>query len=126
MRVLLLSTYDLGRQPFGLASPAAWLAEAGFDVACGDLSRSALDEGAVRDAALVAFFLPMHTATRLLEPLVPRVRALNPSARLCAYGLYAAPNAAWLHSLGIETVLGPEFEADLLAFAIRNRPTPTA
>ena len=25
MRVVLVSTYDLGRQPFGLASPAAWL-----------------------------------------------------------------------------------------------------
>ena len=28
-RILLVSTYDLGRQPFGLASPAAWLREAG-------------------------------------------------------------------------------------------------
>ena len=25
MRAVLISTYDLGRQPFGLASPAAWL-----------------------------------------------------------------------------------------------------
>ena len=25
MRALLISTYELGRQPFGLASPAAWL-----------------------------------------------------------------------------------------------------
>ena len=32
-RVLLLSTYELGRQPFGLASPAAWLRDAGCDVA---------------------------------------------------------------------------------------------
>ena len=29
MKVVLLSTYDLGHQPFGLASPAAWLTEAG-------------------------------------------------------------------------------------------------
>src|SRR2546427_3999501 len=30
LKVLLISTYELGRQPFGLASPAAWLrADAG-------------------------------------------------------------------------------------------------
>ncbi|MCD6031138.1 MAG: hypothetical protein K0S78_3312, partial [Thermomicrobiales bacterium] len=28
MNVVLISTYELGRQPFGLASPAAWLREA--------------------------------------------------------------------------------------------------
>ncbi len=33
MNVVLLSTYDLGHQPFGLASPAAWLREAGIMVA---------------------------------------------------------------------------------------------
>ena len=27
LSVLLLSTYDLGHQPLGLASPAAWLRE---------------------------------------------------------------------------------------------------
>ncbi len=30
LKVLLISTYELGRQPFGLASPAAWLRAAGF------------------------------------------------------------------------------------------------
>ncbi|MGH9629921.1 MAG: CUAEP/CCAEP-tail radical SAM (seleno)protein, partial [Bryobacteraceae bacterium] len=38
MRIVLLSTYDLGRQPFGLASPAAWLREAGHEVTCVDAS----------------------------------------------------------------------------------------
>ena len=32
MRVLLISTYELGHQPFGVASPAAWLAAKGADV----------------------------------------------------------------------------------------------
>ena len=36
MKVLLISTYELGRQPFGLASPAAWLAAAGATVYCLD------------------------------------------------------------------------------------------
>ena len=30
--IALISTYELGRQPFGLASPAAWLERAGLDV----------------------------------------------------------------------------------------------
>ena len=48
MRVVLLSTHELGRQPFGLASPAAWLRRAGAEVAVQDLSRQRLDQGAVR------------------------------------------------------------------------------
>ena len=68
VRVLLVSTYDLGRQPFGLASPAAWLKEAGLDVACADVAKARLSEDAVRTADLVAFYLPMHTATRLALP----------------------------------------------------------
>src|SRR5262245_2815843 len=68
MNVLLISTYELGRQPFGLASPAAWLRQAGHSVACADLSRESLEPSAVRRAGLVAFYLPMHTATRLALP----------------------------------------------------------
>ena len=33
MRILLISTYEMGRQPFGLASPAAWLAPAANTIA---------------------------------------------------------------------------------------------
>jgi hypothetical protein len=64
-RVLLIGTYDLGHQPFGLASPAAWLSEAGFQVDCLDLSRSELDTAQVAGATVIAFYVPMHTATRL-------------------------------------------------------------
>lgn len=48
MRVLLLSTYELGHQPLGLARPAANLLAAGHEVQCLDLSVLPLDEGAVR------------------------------------------------------------------------------
>ena len=64
MRVVLVSTYELGHQPFGLASPAAWLRQAAVEVTCLDLAVQRLDEGAVGRADLVAFYLPMHTATR--------------------------------------------------------------
>src|SRR6185312_11161374 len=117
MRSLLVSTYDLGRQPFGLASPAAWLREAGHQVDCLDVTRTKPDEAVIRGANLIAFFLPMHTATRMALPLIDRVRALNPTAHVAAYGLYAPLNAGVLRERGVGTVLGPEFEQDLLAVA---------
>ena len=121
-RVLLLSTYEMGRQPFGLASPAAWLRDAGCDVAALDLSRQPLDPDAVRAADLVAFYLPMHTATRLAGPVIARVRELNPAARLCAYGLYAPLNESHLRALGVSDILGAEFEEELVdARALRRR-----
>jgi radical SAM superfamily enzyme YgiQ (UPF0313 family) len=120
MRTLLISTYDLGRQPFGLASPAAWLREAGVEVACADLSRERLRDDDVRAADLIAFFLPMHTATRLALPVIDRVRAVNSSARLCAYGLYAPLTAGLLREHGVSDILGGEFEQDLRNVALNQ------
>ncbi len=113
MKVLLISAYELGRQPFGLASPAAWLRRAGAEVTCLDLSRHPLDEAVVRAADLVAFYVPMHTATRLAVQLIEPVRRLNPPAHLCFYGLYAPVNEAYLRKLGVHTILGGEFEEGL-------------
>jgi radical SAM superfamily enzyme YgiQ (UPF0313 family) len=116
MNIFLISTYELGRQPFGLASPAAWLREAGHHVTQVDLSRQKLSdvEVEVRNAQLVAFYLPMHTATRLALPVIAKVRALNPKAQLAAYGLYAPLNAEMLHEAGVSNIIGGEFEAELL------------
>jgi radical SAM superfamily enzyme YgiQ (UPF0313 family) len=122
---LLISTYDLGRQPFGLASPAAWLRRAGVDVECVDTSRDALDLAQIAAADVVAFYLPMHTATRLAAPLIARVRDANPAAAIAAYGLYAPLNAAWLRERGVTHVLGPEAEEDLLALATIDSRFPT-
>jgi hypothetical protein len=55
MNVLLISTYELGHQPFGLASPAAWIAERGHQVTCADLGVESLDADAGRKAGLVGF-----------------------------------------------------------------------
>jgi len=117
VRVLLASTYDLGRQPFGLASPAAWLRRAGVDVRVTDLSRDKLTADTVAGATMVAFYLPMHTATRLALPAIDHVRAINPAATICAYGLYAPLNEALLKQHGVDIVLGPEAEGDLAALA---------
>jgi hypothetical protein len=120
VRVLLISTYELGRQPFGLASPAAWLRAAGHEVTVADLSCSHLPVQAVAEAGLIAFFLPMHTATRLFLRLVDRVHSLNPQARLCAYGLYAPLNEVVLKHAGVDIILGGEFEAGLVEAAGGN------
>jgi radical SAM superfamily enzyme YgiQ (UPF0313 family) len=113
--VVLISTYELGRQPFGLASPAAWLRRAGARVTCLDLSREPLGEEPVRQADLIAFYVPMHTATRLAVEGLPAVRKLNPRARLCFYGLYAPVNESLLRRLGADAVLGGEFEEGLVS-----------
>jgi radical SAM superfamily enzyme YgiQ (UPF0313 family) len=122
MPVLLVSTYDLGRQPFGLASAAAALAAAGVETVCVDLSRQRLDERLVACAEGVGFFLPMHTATRLALPVIDRVRRVNPAARLWAFGLYAPLNETLLRARGIEQIAGGEFEDALVAFVRGGRP----
>ena len=113
MNVLLISTYELGRQPFGLASPAAWMRREGAEVRCLDLSRDTFREDWVCEASLIAFYVPMHTATRLAVMLLEPVRRLNPSAHICFYGLYAPMNAEYLRGLGVESIIGGEFEAPL-------------
>jgi radical SAM superfamily enzyme YgiQ (UPF0313 family) len=119
VNIVLISTYELGRQPFGLASPAAWLRKRGHDVMCLDLSRQSLDETAIRAAGLVAIYLPMHTATRLAAKLIPGLRVLNPQAHFCCYGLYAPMNVDYLRTLGVATILGGEFEQGLAQLAER-------
>jgi radical SAM superfamily enzyme YgiQ (UPF0313 family) len=114
VHVALISTYDLGRQPFGLASAAAVLRAAGVDVTCLDLAKQRLDLETVAGADAVAFFLPMHTATRLALPVIARVRAANPRAQVIAYGLYASLNEAVLRQRGVGHVIGGEFEDDLV------------
>ncbi len=119
MNIVLISTYELGRQPFGLASPAAWLRKRGHSVAVLDLARQSLDETAIGRAELIAIYLPMHTATRLAAQLIPLLREKNPGAHLCCYGLYAPMNVEYLRALGVSTILGGEFEDGLVQLAER-------
>src|SRR6202790_1608353 len=123
MNIALISTYELGKQPFGLASPAAWLRARGYSVTCLDLSREALDEVAIRAAELIAFYVPMHTATRLAAGLIAPVRRTNPRAHICFYGLYAPVNEEYLRELGVGTILGGEFEEGLASLAARLAET---
>ena len=127
-KVVLISPYELGRQPFALASPAAWLRRDGFEVVLIDLSLQRLDEGAVPGAQLVGLCVGMHTATRIAVEAIPRIRELAPGARLVIFGLYAPMNAALFLGLGAHAVIGGEFEKRLLEIArtIRHPPGPDA
>ena len=121
MRILLLSTYEMGRQPFGLASPAAWLRREGHHVDAIDLSRDTLPPGLAEQAQGIALYLPMHTATVLALELLPQLAKLP--ARLAAYGLYAPVNADQLRTAGVSTIIGGEFEQGLVQWA-KGGPVP--
>ena len=120
-KVVLISPYELGRQPFALAQPAAWLKRERFAVSCLDLSLQKLDPEILQDADLVALYVGMHTATRIAVTALPRIRQLAPQAHVCVYGLYAPMNEALLRRLGVGTVLGGELEPALVALCQRLR-----
>jgi radical SAM superfamily enzyme YgiQ (UPF0313 family) len=124
MDVLLLSIYELGHQSFAIASAAAWLRRAGLTVACIDASRDPIDDAALQSASLVAVSLPMHAATRLAIPLIRRIRATAPDCRLCCFGLYAPLNEDLLRAEGVDAILGPEFEQELVTLASASGPAP--
>jgi radical SAM superfamily enzyme YgiQ (UPF0313 family) len=107
----------MGRQPFGLASPAAWLRAAGWTVEMVDVSRERLTVDAIAAADFAGVYLPMHTAARLATAAIQRIRRIKPSVRVCAFGLYAPLNAEWLRSIGVDHILGGEFEEELAAIA---------
>src|SRR3954469_22098574 len=85
MRVLLVSTYELGHQPLHVASPAAALRAAGHEVRCLDISVEPWNREAVEWAEKVAFSVPMHTAMRLA---MRAARGVD-GKPVCFYGLYA-------------------------------------
>jgi len=119
--VVLINPYELGRQPFALAEPCAWLKQAGFDVECVDLSLQRLDPARLAGAGLVAVYAGMHNALRIAVEAIPRIRDIVPDAHLCVYGLYAPMNQTLLRSLGVKTILGGEFEPQLVSLARQLR-----
>jgi len=119
MNIVLINPYELGRQPFALAEAAAWLHEAGHAVCCLDLSLQRLDEDRLRDAALVAIYVGMHTATRIASEALPHVRKMAPGAHICIFGLYAPMNEALFRSMGAKSIFGGESEPNLLDLAER-------
>jgi radical SAM superfamily enzyme YgiQ (UPF0313 family) len=116
MRVLLVSTYELGHQPLHVASPAAALGAAGHDVRCLDLAVEAWDEALFDWAEAVALSVPMHTAMRLAMRAAERVRALRPELPLCFYGLYAPVSRDLTVGRLADRVVGGEYEPGLVTW----------
>ncbi len=116
--ILLVSTYELGHPPQGVALPRAFLERAGFRPASLDLAIERYDASLVSSARLVVVSTPMHTALRLGLALAERIRADRPDALLCFHGLYAPLNADLLVRRGASAVLGGECEEELVALAL--------
>jgi radical SAM superfamily enzyme YgiQ (UPF0313 family) len=117
--ILLVSCYELGHQPLGLAFPMAFLERAGFRPDAVDLALDPLDADQARRASLVAISVPMHTALTIGVHAAEQVRRLSPAARICFYGLYAILNREYLLEHGADTVLGGESDEALVALAER-------
>ncbi len=112
--ILLISCYELGHQPFALASLSATLGQAGYIPLCVDTSVETLSDEAVVRARFVAISVPMHTALRLGEQIARRIRQVNPAAYILFYGLYALLNAEHLLRDTIDAAIGGEYELPLL------------
>jgi hypothetical protein len=121
-----VSCYELGHQPFSIASPWATLEAAGFGVAGIDASLDALDDAALGRAELIAISVPMLTALRLGIGVARRARAVHPRAHIALFGLYASLNAAYLLDAVADATIGGEFEQGLvdLAWAIDAEVEP--
>jgi radical SAM superfamily enzyme YgiQ (UPF0313 family) len=117
--VVLVSCYEPGHQPQGVASAVAFLRRAGFAPTCLDLAVEPLDAAAetrLAAARLVAISVPMHTAMALGLRVAARVRAANPTAHVCFFGLYAVLNRELLAGVA-DSVLAPDSEEQLVAIA---------
>jgi len=112
--ILVVSCYELGRQPVAAASAIAALERAGFAPAAQDVSIDKLSPQALSRARLVLISVPMHTALQLGVRVAAKARAAG--ARVAFFGLYAALNAAHLCERHGDFAAG-ENTADLVELA---------
>ena len=126
--ILLVAASELGHQPLTLAAALAQLRAAGYRPVAVDTSVDELPDATIRRVGLVAISVPMHTALRLGVEIARRVRAVNPAAHVCFFGLYAGLNADHLLGAGHgDTIIAGEYEEPLLALAnALDRPVPRA
>jgi hypothetical protein len=117
VKVLLVSTYELGHQPLSLATTTAALLAAGHQVRCADLAVGTLSAEDVDWAQRVALSVPMHTAMRLALRVGGTVRARRPGLPLCFFGLYAAMARGLTMTSPNAAVLAGEFEPGVVAWA---------
>ena len=112
--LLLISCYELGHQPIGLASPLGFLEGAGYRPDVIDIAVETLDVEKAARAEFVGICVPMHTALRLGVHVATRLRQINPTCHICFYGLYASLNAEYLLKHHADSVIGGEYETSLV------------
>jgi radical SAM superfamily enzyme YgiQ (UPF0313 family) len=112
--VLLISCYELGHQPIGLAQPVGFLEQKGYVPNTLDLSVEEFDSQRVEQARVVGISVPMHTALSLGCQVAERIRQTNPNVHICFYGLYASLNAEYLLGHLADSVIGGEYETPLV------------
>ena len=117
MKILLISAYELGHQPFHAASGAAALRSAGHQVRVRDLAIDELTTSDIEWPEGVALAVPMHTAMQIALESAGQITARRPDLPLCFYGLYAH----MAEIPGDVTTLAGEYEPDLVKWALGVR-----
>ncbi|MCQ3804448.1 MAG: CUAEP/CCAEP-tail radical SAM protein [bacterium] len=114
MRILLISTYELGHQPLHVAWPAAALTAAGHSVRALDLAVEDWDDERVSWAEAVGVSVPMHTAMRLGVQSARRIKSSNPQTPILFYGLYAAATRDRVVGEVADRAIAGEYTAELV------------
>ena len=116
MRVLIVSTYELGHQPVHAASPAAALQAAGYEVRALDLAVEMWDADALNGIDALALSVPMHTAMRIAVRAAQEARRMHPNVPICFYGLYGEMAPTLDPSHPMDRALAGEYEPELVAW----------
>ena len=120
MNVLLISTYELGRQPVHVASPATAILDAGHAVRAFDTSVEPWDPTVVDWADAVAISTPMHTAMRLAHNVATSIKQRRPELPVAAYGLYAGASLDLGDGAPFDRAIVGEYETSLVAWLDDN------
>jgi radical SAM superfamily enzyme YgiQ (UPF0313 family) len=124
MRVLLVSTYELGNQPLSLAKAAAAVESAGHEARGVDVAVERVRPDDLDWADRVAFSVPMHTAMRLALQVAESVRARRPELPLCFFGLYATMSRDLTVKSTSDAAIAGEYESGLVAWLDGGDPGP--
>ena len=113
--ILLVSCYELGHQPVGVAMPSGFLRQAGFAPPAMDIAVEPFNEEKATQARFVGISVPMHIAMRMGVRVIERIREINPACHICCYGLYAMLNSDYLLQHGADSCIGGESESPLVS-----------
>ncbi|WP_124727593.1 arsinothricin biosynthesis radical SAM protein ArsL [Staphylospora marina] len=117
MKILLVSTFEGGFQPFTVASAATPLIKAGFDVSVLDTYVEGLREDRFLDKDLVAISVPLFDPVHAGVEVAKFVRKINPDAHITFFGQHATIQATRLAGKYSNTCICGEWERPLVALA---------